>query len=139
MTIGTASPTELQRTENEAEHVPTPAALGRADWEARRPDDVPARSAVAKHTPPTARAGRRNAQSTNDSLFLAAAVGAAAGSLAKQSLRSGGGQSCVRAGVDHADHAGAGEVAASLRSSTRVVQHSSSSSVQGAVLSAVYQ
>lgn len=58
--------------------------------------DVSARSEAAKHMRPTVRAGRRNAQSTNGSLFLAAAVGAAAGSMAKQSLRSVDGQSCVR-------------------------------------------
>lgn len=51
--------------------------------------------------PPIVRAGQRNAQSTNGSLFLVAAVGAPEGSLAKQSLRSVGGQSCVRVGVEH--------------------------------------
>lgn len=87
----------------ERENGPTRAASGLVGSETRRPGDAPARLEAAKHMPPIARAGRRNVQSTNASLFLAAAVGAAAGSLAKQSLRSGGGQSC------HVSWCGGGE------------------------------
>lgn len=83
----------------------TRAASGLAGSEARRPHshDVPAHSAAAKHRRPTARAGRRNAQSTSGSLFWAAAVEAAVGS------RAGGQQSLygslclrLRVGVEHA-------------------------------------
>lgn len=67
----------------EGEDGPTRAALGLVDSEARRLDDSPARSVAAKHMRPTARAGRRNVQSTNGTLFLEAVVGAPGGWQAK--------------------------------------------------------
>ena len=108
--------------------------------DARHPDDVPARSEDAKHIPPTVGAGQRNAQSTNGLLFLVAAVGAPEGSMAKQSLRSVDGQSCVRVGVEHPGAAGgrqywiAGGEAGSGEDgrSTRVQSKSSKSSKRDA-------